>query len=337
MLFAAPALAQAPHDFEGYVGRLDAAQLGEDWYLLTPDSMPSFPLEGATVRVLECEENCPAPVQTNAGGWFTIPGLELDSVRLRFDPPPCPEADLECEPLEPRQEVLATGTRTILGAKWPPGIEDTMLRYMPLIDGAIYVTREGEIPGLPGAGGAASPWIVWNNFLHGWNRFIENRGFVHEAMHLYEFRLRDACWYENRDIDGWILQERWLRVYDADRRRLEQLGLPLREPDGYELDEVGRGSETLAWFAGDYFMPEALMLQWPWYGILEGFKTYRELEQYAPNRYAYFEKIVFQRYLGEKRGQRLKLDAEEWPGMCTAPLQGDRARADRSSRRHTER
>ena len=25
--------------------------------------------------------------------------------------------------------------------------------------------------------------------------------------------------------------------------------------------------------------------------------THRELEQYAPNRYAYFEKIVFERYL----------------------------------------
>ena len=55
--------------------------------------------------------------------------------------------------------------------------------------------------------------------------------FLHELMHHYEFRLRLACWHENQGIDGFILQESWLRAYDADRLRLEQLGLPLlQEP-----------------------------------------------------------------------------------------------------------
>ena len=44
--------------------------------------------------------------------------------------------------------------------------------------------------------------------------------------------------------------------------------------------------------------------------------TYRELEQYAPHRYAYFEQLVFQRYLNEQRWQREYPDGGEWPGMC---------------------
>ena len=316
LLAVAPALAKAPLDFQGYVGRLDAAQLGEDWYLHTPDTMPSLPLEGATVSVLECGEDCPAPVQTDAAGWFTFPGLGVDSALLSFTPPPCGEDALECEPLEPRQEVLANGARTVLGAKWPAGIEDTMLRYMPLVAGAIYIKREGEIPGRPGASGSASTWAVWVNGRWGWEPFEEIGTFLHELMHHYEFRLRLACWHENQSIDGFILQESWLRAYDADRLRLEQLGLLLQEPDAYTVDEDRRARETLAWFATDYFMPEVLVLNWPWYGTSEQLKTYRELEQYAPNRYAYFEQLVFQRYLNEQRWQREYPDGGEWPGMC---------------------
>ena len=47
------------------------------------------------------------------------------------------------------------------------GIEDTMLRYMPSVAGAIYVKREGEIPGLPGAAGSASAEAVWVNGING--------------------------------------------------------------------------------------------------------------------------------------------------------------------------
>ena len=36
LLLAAPAAAQTSYDFEGYVGRLDAAQLGEGWSRLAP-------------------------------------------------------------------------------------------------------------------------------------------------------------------------------------------------------------------------------------------------------------------------------------------------------------
>ena len=68
------------------------------------------------MSVLDCDETCPAPVLTDAAGWFTVPALGLDSVRLRFEPPACSEDDLECEPLEPREELLANGARTALGA-----------------------------------------------------------------------------------------------------------------------------------------------------------------------------------------------------------------------------
>ena len=317
LLAAGPVAAQ---EFQGYVGRLDEAQLGEDWGRLTPAEMPSLPLEGATVSVLDCEENCPDPVLTDAAGWFTFPELGMESAPLHFEPPTCAEADPQCEPLESREEVLANGDRTVLGAKWPAGVEDTILRYLPLVANTIYIKREGEIPGLPGAGGAAGGrgWAVWVNGRHGWEAFREYGTFVHELMHTYEFRLRRACRRDNREIDGWILEEDWMRAYDEDRRLLDEQGLPLREPDAYTMSEYSRARETLAWFAQEYFMPEALMLEWPWYGT-QGtrFKTYRELEQYAPNRYAFFERLVFARYLDRKNWERAHLDAaEDWPGMC---------------------
>ncbi len=330
LLLAAPVAAQSSLDFQGYLGRLDVAQLGEGWSRLTPADMPSLPLEGATVSVIDCEENCPAPVRTDAAGWFTIPGLGRDSARLHFEPPACAENDSQCEPLEPRQDVLENGGRTVLGAKWPAGIEDTILRYMPLVANTIYIRREGEIPGSPGASGVAGQWAVWVNGRHGWHPYLTTRTFLHELAHVYEFQLRLACWYENQEIDGWILQEEWMHAYEEDRRLLEENGLPLREPEAYELTEYRRARETLAWFAQDYFTPEALMLGW-WgrYQICDSsgcrpgldlnFKTYRELEQYAPNRYAFFERLVFQRYLDEKHWRRENPDGEEWPGMCEAP------------------
>ena len=322
LLLAAPALAQPSLDFQGYAGRLDAVQLGEGWGRLTPATMPSLPLAGAMVTVLDCGEDCPPPVKTDAAGWFTIPGLGMESALLRFEPPACAEADLECEPLEPRQEVLENGARTVLGAKWPAGIEDTILRYMPSVAAAIYIKREGEIPGLPGATGAAARWAVWLNGRHGWHPYLTTRTFLHELMHLYEFQLRLACWHRTMDIDGWVLQEDWLNAYEADRRFMEENSLELREPEAYNYDDTTRrASETLAWFAGDYFTPESLALQWPWYGTSTQIKTYRELEQYAPNRYAWFERLVFGRYLDRKSWERANPNAEDWPGMCTAPLE----------------
>ena len=315
LLAAGPVAAQ---EFQGYVGRLDAAQLGEDWYRLTPSEMPSFPIAGVTVSVIDCEENCPEPAVTDAAGWFTFPDLGMESAPLHFEPPACAENDSECEPLETREEVLENGGRTVLGAKWPTGIEDTILRYLPLVANTIYIKREGEIPGLPGAGGAGARWAVWVNGRWGWEAFREYGTFVHELMHTYEFRLRRACRRENREIDGWILEEDWMRAYDEDRRLLDEQGLPLREPDAYRMSEYSRARETLAWFAQEYFMPEALMLEWPWYGT-QGtrFKTYRELEQYAPNRYAFFERLVFARYLDRKSWERAHPDAaEDWPGLC---------------------
>ena len=205
-----------------------------------------------------------------------------------------------------------------------------MLRYMPSVAGTIYIKREGEIPGLPGAAGAGATWAVWVNGRWGWGAFNEYRTFVHEIVHTYEFRLSRTCWHQRPDVKGWILQEDWLRAYEADRRFIEDNGLPLREPDAFELTEYKRARETLAWMAEEYFTPESLMLQNPWYGTrcdssgcrpskTGQLKTYRELEQYAPNRYAYFEKLVFERYLDEKQWRRDNPDGEEWPGLCEAP------------------
>ena len=320
LLAFAAALAQAPPaEFQGQVGRLDELLLGEDWWRLSPAEMPSIPLAGVTVHVLDCGGDCPAPVQTDAAGWFTFPGLGMDSALLSFTPPPCAEDDWECEPLEPRQEVLANGARTVLGAKWPAGIEDTMMRYMPLTAGAIYIKRSGEIPipsGEP-ATGAASQWAVWVNGQHGWDKFNERNVFQHELMHHYEFRLRLACWYENQDIDGWILQESWLRAYEADLLSLEAHGLPLRQRSLSHFDEARRARESLADFAEEYFMPAALSKgqHRAEIGVRDQVNGYREIEQYAPNRYAYFEQLVFQRYLDEQRWRR-EYPGLDWPGLC---------------------
>ena len=118
-------------DFDGQVGRLDEAQLGMDWRRLVPGEFPILPLEGVRVSVLDCGEDCPDPVRTDPAGWFSFSDLASPS-RLRFDPPECAADDPECEPLEPREVERASGARTALGAKWPRGIEDSMLRYMPV-------------------------------------------------------------------------------------------------------------------------------------------------------------------------------------------------------------
>ena len=93
------------------------------------------------------------------------------------------------------------------------------------------------------------------------------------------------------------------------------------------MNTIRIARETLAWFAEDYFTPEALALQWPGRNRIcdssgcrpgkdENFKTYRELEQYAPNRYAFFERLVFARYLDRKSWERAHPEEEDWPGMC---------------------
>ena len=320
LLAVASALAQVPpSDFQGQVGRLDELLLGDDWWQLSPAEMPSIPLAGVAVHVLDCGDDCPAPVQTDAAGWFTFPGLGMDSALLSFTPPPCADDDSECEPLEPRQEVLANGARTVLGAKWPVGIEDTMLRYMPLVAAAIYIKRGGKIP-IPSAepaAGAASQWAVWVNGRKGWDEFSERTTFLHELMHHYELRLRLACWQENQDIDGFILHGSWLRAYEADLLFLEAHGLPLRERSLSEYSEQRQAQEALADFAEEYFIPAALSKgQRRRTGVLDQVNGYREIEQYAPNRYAYFEQLVFQRYLNEQRWQREYPDGPDWPGLC---------------------
>ena len=186
LLCVLPSSAQHTGAFSGQFGALDSSLLGEGWSRLRPSDMPAVPLEGATVSVLDCGEDCPDPVLTDAAGWFEFPDIEEETLRLHFEPPICAEEDLECEPLEPREETLANGGRTVLGAKWPAGVEDTVLRYLPSVAGAIYIKREEEIPGLPGASGSASSSAVWVNGRWGWTDFREYRTFVHELVHLYE-------------------------------------------------------------------------------------------------------------------------------------------------------
>ena len=51
-------------------------------------------------------------------------------------------------------------------------------------------------------------------------------------------------------------------------------------------------------------------------GVQDLANGYREIEQYAPTRYVYFEQLVFQRYLNEQRWQREYPDGPDWPGLC---------------------
>ena len=314
-LAATPLSAQ---EFTGQAGRIDEALLGLDWYLLGAGEFPILPVEEVWVSVLDCEPDCPYPVRADPAGRFRFPDL-ASPARLRFDPLECPDNDWECEPLEPREVERASGARTALGAKWPPGIEDAMLRYMPSVAGALYIKRAGEIPGLPGAAGSASREAVWVNGIKGWHPFLEYGTFVHELMHLFEYRLRVACWHENQDVDGWVLHENWLRAYDDDRDRMERLGIPLGERDGYDWTGSRRGRETLAHFASDYFMPDDVVLWWRGERIQSPALTHTELEKYAPHRYNFFEKIVFERYLKEKSWLGSASTGEKWPGMCRAP------------------
>ncbi len=320
LLCAAPAL--LPGYFQGQVGTPDPAQLDEDWYLHTPATFPSIPLEGVTVSVLDCAERCPAPAQSDAAGWFAFPDLAATEARLRFDPPPCLEGALECEPLEPREEVFSNGGRTVLGAKWPAGVEDTALRYMPSVAGAIYIKWEGEIPVLRSCAAAGTWAVVLTEYCRA-SEYLEYKAFVHELMHVYEFRLYLACWHQRRDVDGWVLQENWLRAVEADRIYRQENGLQwVGERDGSLVDDATTARETLADLAEHYSMPMQLVrnrrAKYPSVPI-ENYKTYLDMEQYAPNRYAYFEKLVFERYLEEKAWRRENPGGGKWPGRCAAP------------------
>ena len=138
----------------------------------------------------------------------------------------------ECEPLEPREEVL---DQTAAARSWErSGQKESRTRSCATC--RLSPTRstsgvKAKFPEVPGASGVAGQWAVWVNGRHGWRPYLTTRTFLHELMHVYEFQLRLACWHENQEIDGWILHEDWLRAYEADRRLLEESGLPLREPD----------------------------------------------------------------------------------------------------------
>ena len=147
-LAAAPLSAQG---FTGQVGRIDEALLGLDWWRLRQGEFPILPVEGVRVSVLDCGTDCPDPVRSDPAGGFRFADL-ASPARLRFDPPECDAEDTVCEPLQPREVERQSGARTALGAKWPELVVDVMQRFMPSVADALYVKREGEIPGQPWRG-----------------------------------------------------------------------------------------------------------------------------------------------------------------------------------------
>ena len=318
LLFVFADVPMSAADYTGQVGRIDGSQLGMDWGQLGPGEFPILPVEGIRVSVLDCGEDCPDPVRTDLYGRFRFSDM-ASPARLRFDPPECGDSDPECEPLEPREVERESGARTALGTKWPAGIEDSMLRYMPSVAGALYVKREGDIPTSPGASGSASPEIVWVTGRHGWEAFRETSTFIHELMHVYDLRLRNACWFENQGVDGFVLHESWLRAYDEDRARMDILGIPLGEPEGYNLTGWRRGAETLAWFSEMYFLPNALIREWRKDHPSPQFMTHAEFEEYAPNRHDWFERMLYVRHIERRSYLAAHPGSTTWPGMCEPP------------------
>ena len=131
---------------------------------------------------------------------------------------------------------------------------------------------------------------------------------------------RFECLPENREVNGWVLHGNWLRAYDAGRARMDSLGIPFGEPEGYDLTGWRRGAEALAWFATMYFRPNAMTREWSKNRFSPNFQIHDKLEAYTPQCYAFFEKIVFDRYLKKKSWLRIGYPADDWPGMCRPPL-----------------
>ena len=269
------------------------------------------------MKALACEDACPDPVLSDPAGHFRFAGL-ASLARQRFEAPECAADHFECEPLQPREVERRSGARTALGAKRPDLVVDVMQRFMPSVADALYVKREGEIPSAPGAAGAANDEVVWVTGRHGWEPYQEFTTFVHELIHVFENRLRRSCWRENRDVDGYVLQESWLQVYDADRSRLERLGMELREPEGYNLTGYNRGAETLAWFAELYLRPDHLIIAWRKRFPDPHFMTHAEFEQYAPDRIDWLERMLYGSSI-ERRSYLQAHPGETWPGMCEPP------------------
>ena len=318
LLLTLPATQLWGQEFSGQVGRIDEEQLGLDWWRLRQGEFPILPVEGVRVSAVDCEPACPDPVLSDPSGGFRFADL-ASPARLRFDPPECEADDHECEPLQPREVERQTGARTALGAKWPDLVVDVMQRFMPSVADALYVKREGEIPTSPGASGSASNHVVWINGRYGWTPSSELSTFIHELTHVFELRLRVACLRENRDIDGWVLQESWLEAYDADRARMERLGITLREPDGYNLTDYRRGLETLAWFAEMYLIPDSMTLERRKRSTSPQFMTHAEFEEYAPNRHDWFERMLYGRSIERRSYLEAHPGATRWPGMCEPP------------------
>ena len=83
---------------------------------------------------------------------------------------------------------------------------------------------------------------------------------------------------------------------------------------GYKL-----GLETLAWFATMYLRPDHLTLEWRKDHHSPQFITHVELEEYAPNRIDWFERMLYGRSIERRSYLQAHPGATTWPGMCEPP------------------
>ena len=277
-----------------------------------------LPEAGVRVRVIDCTPNCPDPVLSDPAGNFRFAEL-ASPAWLRFEPPGCAVNDFECEPLQPREVERQSGARTALGRKWPDLAVDLMQRFMPSVADVLYVKREGTIPNMPNAAGAAGWDLVWINGANGWSFESELSTFLHELIHAFETRLRFACRPSRPDVDGLVLQETWMQAYQADRERLQRLGLPLLEPDTSLFQESRVGPETLAYFTEMYLVPDHITMEKRYRFPSPLFMTHAELEHYAPNRIDWFERMLYGRSVDRRSFFQANPHAETWPGMCASP------------------
>lgn len=304
-------------EFVGQVGRIDEQALGSGWWQLGPGEFPIIPVARTWVHVIDCEPDCPDPAFVDPAGRFRFANL-ASPTRLRFVPPQCGEGEPQCISLQPREVERSSGDRTALGRKWPDLVVDLMQRFMPSVVDAIYVRREGEIPDTVGAAASASNEVVW---------LTERRGgeadrlgtFIHELMHVYERRLRNVCWHENQEVDGWVLHESWLQVFEEDRWHRERYGIESRELQGQRFSGYRQVNEMLAEFATYYLVPEHLMPALQAAYPREPYMRHDQLEAYAPNRTDWFERMLYGRNLDRRGYLSWFPGATSWPGECDPP------------------
>ena len=99
----------------------------------------------------------------------------------------------------------------------------------------------------------------------------------------------------------------------------ERIGIPLLEPEGKEYTGYRRSNELLAWFAQMYLIPDHMTLErrnrYTWLGYM----NHVELEENAPYRHDWFERMLYGRSVERRSYLQAHPDATSWPGMCEPP------------------